>query len=83
LEVVLFRNKNILITGGTGSWGQELVTQLLDLDPNKIIVFSRGELAQVNMERKFQNKKLEFVIGDVRDQESVNGVMRRDRKSVV
>jgi len=74
----LFRNKNILITGGTGSWGQELVTQLLDLNPNKIIVFSRGELAQVNMERKFQNKKLEFVIGDVRDQESVNGVMRRD-----
>jgi len=68
----MYKDKTILITGGTGSWGQELTTQLLEKDPRKIIIFSRGELAQVNMERKFRNKKLEFVIGDVRDANAVD-----------
>jgi len=68
----MFKNKTVLITGGTGSWGQELTTQLLDQYPKKIIIFSRGELAQVNMERKFRNDKLEFVIGDVRDASAVD-----------
>jgi len=68
----MFKNKSILITGGTGSWGQELTTQLLAKYPKKIIIFSRGELAQVNMERKFRNDKLEFIIGDVRDASAVD-----------
>ena len=68
----MFKNKTVLITGGTGSWGQELTTQLLEQYPKKIIIFSRGELAQVNMERKFRNDKLEFVIGDVRDADAVD-----------
>lgn len=68
----MFENKKILITGGSGSWGNELVTQLLEKNPKEIVVFSRGELAQVNMERKFNNNKLTFIIGDVRDYESVN-----------
>jgi len=76
--VNLFCNKNILITGGTGSWGNELTTQLLNMHPNKIFIFSRGELAQVNMERKFQDKTLEFVIGDIRDREAIDNVMRKD-----
>lgn len=68
----MFKNKTVLITGGTGSWGQELTTQLLEKYPKKIIIFSRGELAQVNMERKFRNDKLEFIIGDVRDASAVD-----------
>jgi len=68
----MFKNKTVLISGGTGSWGQELTTQLLEQYPKKIIIFSRGELAQVNMERKFRNDKLEFIIGDVRDASAVD-----------
>lgn len=48
------------------------------MHPNKIFIFSRGELAQVNMERKFQDKTLEFVIGDIRDREAIDNVMRKD-----
>jgi len=63
----MFKDKTILITGGTGSWGNELTTQLLTKNPKQIIIFSRSELHQVNMQRKFNNSKLKFVIGDVRD----------------
>lgn len=72
----MFENKTILITGGSGSWGNELTTQLLTKNPKKIIIFSRGELAQVNMERKFRNDKIEFIIGDVRDYDVVNRVCK-------
>jgi len=68
----MFKDETVLITGGTGSWGQELTTQLLEKHPEKIIIFSRGELAQVTMERKFRNSKLEFIIGDVRDASAVD-----------
>ncbi|MGH4120167.1 SDR family NAD(P)-dependent oxidoreductase [Clostridium sp.] len=68
----MFENKTILITGGTGSWGNELTTQLLEMNPKKIIIYSRSELNQVNMQRKFNNTKLEFIIGDIRDYESIN-----------
>lgn len=68
----IFKGKVILCTGGSGSWGNELTKQLLEKDPKRIIIFSRGELAQVNMERKFQNPKLEFIIGDVRDADAVD-----------
>ena len=70
----MFEGKNILITGGTGSWGNELTSQLLEKGINKIIIFSRGELAQVNMQRKFNDSRLKFVIGDVRDDKAVNDV---------
>lgn len=63
----MFKDAVVLITGGTGSWGNELTKQLLEKNPKKIIIFSRGELAQVNMERKFKNDRLEFIIGDIRD----------------
>lgn len=72
----MYKDKVILITGGSGSWGNELTTQLLEKNPRKIIIFSRGELAQVNMERKFQDDRIQFVIGDVRDYESVNRVCK-------
>jgi len=73
----LFKNSVILCTGGTGSWGQELTKQLLNKQPKKIIIFSRGELAQVNMQRKFNDKRIEYVIGDVRDANAVDRLFSR------
>lgn len=67
----MFEDKRILITGGSGSWGNELTTQLLEKNPKEIIIYSRGELAQVNMQRKFNNDKIKFIIGDVRDYETL------------
>ena len=65
----MFNNKNILITGGTGSFGNEFVSHLLkNYKCNKIIVFSRDELKQYEMKIKFNNlKNLRFFIGDIRD----------------
>ncbi len=69
----MFKDSVVLITGATGSWGNELIKQLLEKDPKKIIVFSRGELAQVMTKIKFNNNpKLHFVIGDVRDADAVD-----------
>jgi UDP-N-acetylglucosamine 4,6-dehydratase/5-epimerase len=68
----MFNGKTIFISGATGSWGQTLVAQLLKhYDPTEIICFSRGELQQVLMQRRFHDPRLKFVIGDVRDYESV------------
>ncbi len=67
----------ILITGATGSWGQTLVKMLLNnYNVEQVICFSRGELQQVLMQRKFNNPKLKFVIGDVRDWEAVRTATR-------
>lgn len=68
----MFDHSRIFISGATGSWGQTLVTQLLQkYEVEEIICFSRGELQQVLMKRKFNNPKLKFVIGDVRDYEAI------------
>jgi UDP-N-acetylglucosamine 4,6-dehydratase len=69
----MFKNKKILITGGTGSWGQELTRKLLSYQPNEIRIFSRNEFSQVNMQRSLSHQidRLKFVIGDVRDLEAV------------
>ncbi|RZT23157.1 polysaccharide biosynthesis protein [Fictibacillus halophilus] len=65
-------NKRILITGGTGSWGHELVKQLLPKGPKEIIILSRNEASQVAMQRQFDyNPKLTFMIGDIRDKDSL------------
>ncbi len=62
------KNKTILITGGTGSWGHELVKQLLEKDPKEIRIFSRNEASQVHMQHEFEyNPKLNFIIGDIRE----------------
>ena len=73
----MFKNKTILITGSTGSWGNELTTQLLEKNPMKVIAFSRGELAQVVMQRKFNDNRIEYVIGDVRDADAVDRLFSR------
>ena len=73
----MFKDKTILIDGGSGSWGNELTTQLLEKEPKKIIIFSRGELAQVVMQRKFTNDVVEYVIGDIRDADAVDRLFQR------
>lgn len=72
-----FNKSVILITGGTGSWGNELVDQLLKkYSPKEIRIYSRGEHKQVEMKRKFQNAKLRFIIGDVRDRSTLQIAMK-------
>ena len=71
----MFRNKTILITSGTGSFGQALVRRIIHEDIEKIIIFSRDEKKQDDMRLKYGNPKLEFHIGDVRDYKSVIGAM--------
>jgi len=66
----------ILITGGTGSFGSTMLRELLELHPREIIIFSRDELKQFEMRNMYNSKTLRFVIGDVRDVDSVNKVMR-------
>ena len=69
----MFDDKIILITGGTGSWGQELTKQLLGrYNPKEIRIYSRGEEKQVAMMHKFNNPKIKFVLGDVRDKERLD-----------
>jgi UDP-N-acetylglucosamine 4,6-dehydratase/5-epimerase len=68
-------NSKILICGGSGSWGRELTKQLIPMNPKEIIIFSRGEISQVDMQRTFNNPLLKFVIGDIRDEYAVDKVM--------
>lgn len=73
----MFNGKRIFISGATGSWGQTLTRMLLaNYDPREIICFSRGELQQVLMQRKFHDPRLKFIVGDVRDYEAVRFAMR-------
>ena len=61
--------KKILITGGTGSLGQALTARLLDMKVDTIRIFSRNEEKQVNMENKFNDNRLRFLLGDINDGE--------------
>ncbi|WP_407571566.1 polysaccharide biosynthesis protein [Deinococcus altitudinis] len=70
-----FSDKNILITGGTGSFGNELLQLLKDSDVREIRIFSRDELKQEQMRVRLNNPKIKFHIGDVRDRSSVDQVM--------
>ena len=64
----MLNGKNILITGGTGSFGKQFVRTILkNYAPNKIIIYSRDELKQFEMAQKFNDKSMRYFIGDVRD----------------
>ena len=65
----MFDGKQVLITGGTGSLGNALTERLLKTNVKRIRIFSRDELKQSQMEAKFNDKRLRFLIGDVRDKE--------------
>jgi len=67
----MFTNSKVFITGGTGSWGHELVKQLLGKNPKEIVIFSRNETSQVAMKRAFDDPRLHFCIGDIRDKEAL------------
>jgi UDP-glucose 4-epimerase len=72
----MFANKILLITGGTGSFGNAVLRRFLDSDVAEIRVFSRDEKKQDDMRKKYNNPKLKFYIGDVRDIESVRSAVR-------
>jgi UDP-N-acetylglucosamine 4,6-dehydratase len=73
----MFNGSRIFVSGATGSWGQTLITMLLaKYDVEEIVCFSRGELQQVLMKRKFNSNKLKFVIGDIRDYNAVRMATR-------
>ncbi|UTH15990.1 nucleoside-diphosphate sugar epimerase/dehydratase [Macrococcus epidermidis] len=71
----MFDGKILLITGGTGSFGNAVMEKFLDTDIKEIRIFSRDEKKQDDMRKKYNNKKLKFYIGDVRDENSVNVAM--------
>jgi UDP-glucose 4-epimerase len=71
----LFTNKTLLITGGTGSFGNAVLNRFLDSDIKEIRIFSRDEKKQDDMRHALQNPKIKFYIGDVRDRQSVDNAM--------
>lgn len=73
----MFDNKTILITGGTGSFGKKYVKTLLErYKPKKIIIFSRDELKQFEMQQDFDQPCMRYFIGDVRDKDRLRRAMR-------
>ncbi len=72
----MFENKILLITGGTGSFGNAVLRRFIDSDLREIRIFSRDEKKQDDMRKKYNNPKLKFYIGDVRDYQSVLNVVR-------
>jgi UDP-glucose 4-epimerase len=72
----MFKNKTLLITGGTGSFGNAVLRQFLDSDLREIRILSRDEKKQDDMRKRYHHAKLKFYIGDVRDYQSVLNVMR-------
>jgi UDP-N-acetylglucosamine 4,6-dehydratase len=72
----LFEKKILLITGGTGSFGNAVLRRFLDSSLREIRIFSRDEKKQDDMRKKYGSSKLQFYIGDVRDYQSVSNVVR-------
>jgi UDP-glucose 4-epimerase len=76
MKASMFANKTLLITGGTGSFGNAVLQRFLDSDIAEIRIFSRDEKKQDDMRKRYNNPKLKFYIGDVRDARSLTGTMR-------
>ena len=72
----MFKNKVLLITGGTGSFGNAVLRRFLDSDLDEIRIFSRDEKKQDDMRKKFHSEKIKFYVGDVRDYQSVLNAIR-------
>lgn len=73
----MFSNKSILITGGTGSFGKQYVETILKrFKPKKVIIYSRDELKQFEMQQRFNAPEMRYFIGDVRDAERLSQAMR-------
>lgn len=72
----MFNQKTLLITGGTGSFGNAVLRRFLNSDIGEIRILSRDEKKQDDMRKRYNNAKLKFYVGDVRDARSVAGAMR-------
>lgn len=75
----LFSGKTLLITGGTGSFGNAVLERFLKTNIKQIRIFSRDELKQDQMRRKYRNEKIKYYIGDVKDINSVRNSIRGGR----
>ncbi|HWT73628.1 MAG TPA: polysaccharide biosynthesis protein [Mobilitalea sp.] len=71
----MFKDKTLMVTGGTGSFGNAVVTRFLESSIKEIRIFSRDEKKQDDMRKQYNNSKLKFYIGDVRDLRSVQDAM--------
>lgn len=77
MNMQLFKGKSVLVTGGTGSFGSCFIRTLLKkADPRRVIVYSRDELKQFEMDQKLQSDKMRFFLGDVRDKERLMVAMK-------
>lgn len=79
IDLSLFDGKNVLLTGGTGSFGKKFTEIVLrEFNPNSLRIYSRGEFNQYLMKQEFNDKRLRFLIGDVRDRDrlyrAMNGI---------
>ncbi len=72
----MFKDKTLLITGGTGSFGNAVLNRFLETDIKEIRIFSRDEKKQDDMRNTLKNEKVKFYIGDVRDFDSINRAMK-------
>ena len=72
----MFKNKSLLITGGTGSFGNAVLKRLLKSEIKEIRIFSRDEKKQDDMRKRYKNEKIKFYLGDVRDYRSIEHAMR-------
>ena len=72
----MFKDKTLLITGGTGSFGNAVLRRFLDTNIKEIRIFSRDEKKQDDMRKAYNNPKLKFYLGDVRDSNSIKDAMR-------
>lgn len=79
----VFNGKTILITGGTGSIGREIVKQVLTYDVERVIVFSRDEIKNLMLKKQIQDKRLEMVIGDIRDINSIIPVFDKFKIDII
>lgn len=74
--MINFNGKTLLITGGTGSFGNAVLNRFLETDIKEVRIFSRDEKKQDDMRKKYNNHKLKFYIGDVRDYSSILNATR-------
>jgi UDP-N-acetylglucosamine 4,6-dehydratase len=79
----MFQDKVILITGGTGTLGKALVSELVNHKPNKIIIFSRDEYKQSQMQKVYNQDCIRYFIGDIRDYERLNSVIWGNKVNIV
>ena len=69
------KNNTFLITGGTGSFGSTMAKRLIELQAGRIIIFSRDEKKQFDLRNSLNSRKVDFIIGDVRDEKSIGSAL--------